>query len=64
MLLRALGIFNPTMRELVEMGYLHETPVILDDSKLHGVLGAIVKTSYDAGIAATVAARFPRAVAA
>jgi nucleoside-diphosphate-sugar epimerase len=64
MLLRALGVFNPTMRELVEMGYLHETPVILDDSKLHGVLGAIVKTSYDDGIAATVAARFPGSVAA
>jgi nucleoside-diphosphate-sugar epimerase len=64
MLLRAIGLFNPTLRELVEMSYLHETPVILDDSKLHGVLGTIAKTSYDDGIAATVAARFPNAVAA
>ncbi len=30
----------------------------------HGPLGAIAKTSYDDGIAATVAARFPNAVAA
>lgn len=64
MLLRAIGLFNPTMRELVEMSYLHETPVILDDSKLRGVLGTIAKTSYDDGIAATVAARFPNAAAA
>jgi nucleoside-diphosphate-sugar epimerase len=64
MLLRAIGLFNPTLRELVEMSYLHETPVILDDSKLHGVLGTIAKTPYDDGIAATVAARFPNAVAA
>ena len=64
LLLRALGIFNPTMRELVEMSYLHETPVILDDTKLQRVLGTIAKTPYDVGIAATVAARFPKAVAA
>jgi nucleoside-diphosphate-sugar epimerase len=64
LLLRALGVFDPTMRELVEMAYLHETPVILDDSKLHAVLGTIAKTSYDDGIAATVAAWFPDVVAA
>src|ERR1035438_6802516 len=33
-LLKFLGLFNPTMREVVEMLYLQETPVILDDSKL------------------------------
>jgi nucleoside-diphosphate-sugar epimerase len=64
LLLRAIGLFNPTMRELVEMAYLHETPVLLDDRKLHRVLGTIAKTPYDAGIAATVAARFSRTVAA
>jgi nucleoside-diphosphate-sugar epimerase len=57
LLLRALGIFNPVMRELVEMSYLHETPVLLDDTKLRGVLGTIRKTPYDEGIRATVAAR-------
>jgi nucleoside-diphosphate-sugar epimerase len=33
-MLKFLGWFNPTMREVVEMLYLQETPVILDDSKL------------------------------
>jgi nucleoside-diphosphate-sugar epimerase len=64
LLLRALGLFDPTLRELVEMAYLHQTPVLLDDAKLHAVLGAISKTSYDDGIAATVAASGLRAAAA
>jgi nucleoside-diphosphate-sugar epimerase len=55
-LLRVIGLFNPLMRELVEMAYLHETPVILDDAKLRAVLGEIHKTPYDEGIRATVAA--------
>ena len=33
-MLKFLGWFNPTLREVVEMLYLQETPVILDDSKL------------------------------
>ena len=33
-MLRILGWFNPLMKELVEMAYLQETPVILDDSRL------------------------------
>jgi nucleoside-diphosphate-sugar epimerase len=56
LLLRAMGIVNPLMRELVEMAYLQQTPVLLDDAKLHGVLGTIRKTPYDDGIRATVAA--------
>jgi nucleoside-diphosphate-sugar epimerase len=56
LLLRAMGIVNPFMRELVEMAYLQQTPVILDDTKLRTVLGTIRKTSYDDGIRATVAA--------
>jgi nucleoside-diphosphate-sugar epimerase len=63
LLLRALGIFNPLMRELVEMSYLNETPVLLNDAKLEGVLGPIRRTPYDAGIRATVAAAMPPAVA-
>ena len=39
-MLRALGLFNPLMRELVELSYLWETPVILDDSKLQSVCSA------------------------
>jgi signal transduction histidine kinase len=33
-LLRALGLFNPLMREMVEMHYLLTEPVIMDDSAL------------------------------
>jgi nucleoside-diphosphate-sugar epimerase len=52
--LRIFGLFNPLMRELVEMQYLQSNPVILDDAKLTRVLGAIKKTSYADGIADTV----------
>ncbi len=64
LLLRAFGVFNPMMRELVEMSYLYETPVLLDDTKLRGLLGAIRKTSYDDGIRATVAAALDSALVA
>ena len=53
-LLKIMGWFNPLMRELIEMLYLQETPVILDDSKLHARLGALHKTSYDEGIQKTL----------
>lgn len=56
LMLRALGLFNPLMRELVEMQYLSETPVILDDTKLEQHLGGLTKTPYAEGIPATVAA--------
>ena len=48
--LKVLGWFNPLMRELPEMLYLQETPVILDDSKLLAKLGNVHKTPYDEGI--------------
>ena len=53
-ILKVLGWFNPLMRELPEMLYLEETPVILDDSKLLAKLGGIPKTSYDDGIRQTI----------
>ena len=56
LMLQALGLFNPVMRELVEMHYLWTTPVILDDTALHQLLGTIHKTSYDQGIELTLAA--------
>jgi nucleoside-diphosphate-sugar epimerase len=52
--LKLLGWFNPLMRELPEMLYLEETPVILDDSKLLAKLGNVYKTSYDDGIRQTI----------
>jgi len=53
-LLRMLGWFNPLMRELPEMLYLQETPVLLDDEKLCRELGEVHKTSYDEGIKLTL----------
>jgi nucleoside-diphosphate-sugar epimerase len=52
-MLKLLGWFNPTMREVVEMLYLQETPVILDDSKLMAKL-TVHKTPYDEGIRQTL----------
>lgn len=49
-LLRVLGLFNPLMRELVEMNYLMTEPVVLDDSALTKLLGPIAKTPYEEGI--------------
>ncbi|HWC98397.1 MAG TPA: NAD(P)H-binding protein [Candidatus Sulfopaludibacter sp.] len=53
-LLKLMGYFNPTIREVIEMLYLQETPVILDDSKLMSKLGPVHKTSYDEGIRKTL----------
>lgn len=53
-MLRALGWFNPLLRELPEMLYLQETPVLLDDEKLLHRLGPVRKTSYDEGIRLTL----------
>jgi len=55
-MLRLAGLFDPVMRELVEMNYLMTTPVIMDDSALEGLIGPLAKTSYADGIAQTMAA--------
>lgn len=55
-LLRLMGLFNPLMRELVEMNYLQTQPVIMDDSALRALLPAVHATPYDAGIAQALAA--------
>jgi nucleoside-diphosphate-sugar epimerase len=39
-LLRALGLVNPVMRELVEMQYEYQAPFIVDSSKITDKLGA------------------------
>jgi nucleoside-diphosphate-sugar epimerase len=54
-LLSMLGWFDANLREVVEMIYLQETPVILDDRKLAAKLGELRKTSYDEGIRETLA---------
>lgn len=53
-LLKILGWFSADMREIPEMMYLQETPVILDDSKLLAKLGNVHKTPYNEGIAQTI----------
>ncbi len=53
--MRAIGIVNPVLRELVEMWYLNDRPVILDDGKLRGVLGTVHETPLKEAIATTIA---------
>ncbi len=55
-IVRVMGLFNPLMRELVEMSYLQTTPVVLDDSALQKLLGPVKKTSYEEGIRKTLEA--------
>ena len=55
-MLRLLGLFNPFMREMVEMHYLLTEPVLMDDSSLQELLGPIDKTSYSDGVRACLAA--------
>jgi nucleoside-diphosphate-sugar epimerase len=56
MTLRVLGLFNPMMREMVEMHYLQTDPVLMDDSRLDKLLGGLKRTSYDQGIRSTLEA--------
>jgi nucleoside-diphosphate-sugar epimerase len=49
-LLRVIGLFNPTMREMVEMHYLLTDPVIMDDSALQRLIGPLAKTPYPEGL--------------
>jgi nucleoside-diphosphate-sugar epimerase len=53
-LLKVMGWFNPLYREVIEMLYLQETPVLLDDSKLRARFPDLRKTSYDDGIRQTL----------
>ncbi|MDY7230532.1 NAD-dependent epimerase/dehydratase family protein [Hyalangium rubrum] len=55
-MVRALGLFQPFMRELAEMHYLQTTPVLMDDSALRGLLGEVRKTPYEEGIRRTIEA--------
>jgi len=55
-MLRVMGLFQPVMRELVEMNYLLTTPVLLDDSALVGLLGSVHRTSYAEGLRLTLEA--------
>jgi nucleoside-diphosphate-sugar epimerase len=52
-LLRALGLINPTMRELVEMQYQFEEPFVVDTSKISNKLG-VQATPVDEALNATL----------
>ena len=54
LMLRALGVVSPFMRELPEMAYQWEAPFVLDDRKFRARF-AIAPTSIDDQVAATVA---------
>ncbi len=54
LIMRALGLFNPMMRELAEMAYEFEEPFVLDTSKYESTFGA-AGTPLAAAIASTVA---------
>jgi nucleoside-diphosphate-sugar epimerase len=49
-MLRVIGLFQPVMRELVEMNYLLTDPFILDDNALCALLGDVKKTSLQEGL--------------
>jgi hypothetical protein len=51
--LRALGLVNPTMRELVEMQYQFEEPFVVDSAKISNKLG-LGATPLDGAVAATL----------
>jgi nucleoside-diphosphate-sugar epimerase len=55
-MLRFLGLFDPILRELVEMHYLLTDPLIVDDSALQQLLGTIEKTPYSEGVRQSLAA--------
>ena len=55
LLLQAMGIFNPMMREIAEMYYLYDSGMLLDGTKLHQRIGAFPATSLTDGITATIA---------
>jgi nucleoside-diphosphate-sugar epimerase len=53
-MLPTLGLFNPLLREVVEMHYLWTTPVKLDDTRLGQLLPNLHKTPYPEGIRQTI----------
>ncbi|MCF6139022.1 SDR family NAD(P)-dependent oxidoreductase [Pseudalkalibacillus berkeleyi] len=53
-MIRFVGIFNPQMRELVEMMYLTEQPVVLSGAKYEREVGPVPRTSYREGIQQTI----------
>lgn len=53
-MIRFLGLFNGNMREVVEMFYLNEEPVVLEGLKYETQIGQLPKTSYKEGLKQTL----------
>ncbi len=53
-LMRWLSPFAPMLRELCEMRYLWEQPVLLDDRKLRTFLGAVPRTPIDEAVSTSL----------
>ncbi|KRG16444.1 SDR family NAD(P)-dependent oxidoreductase [Lederbergia galactosidilytica] len=53
-IVKLAGLFDPTMREVVEMFYLNEDPVVLDGAKYEREIGPLPRTSYQVGIKQTL----------
>lgn len=53
MLMRTVGLFNPTVRELLEMRYQFEEPFVVDSSDIRTLLG-VAATPVEEGLAQTV----------
>lgn len=53
-MIRFLGIFSPFMKEMVEMMYLTENPVLLSGEKYQNEIGSLPRTSYSQGIQETI----------
>src|SRR4051812_21067689 len=61
--LRWLGPFVPMLRQLLEVKYLWDQPVLLDDRKLRQFLGELRRTPLDRALRATLQptpAAYPR----
>ena len=57
-LLKAMGWFDPVLREVVKMRYLYDNPMALEDPRLEALLGRDFDTPFDAAVGATVAPFF------
>ncbi|PLR97553.1 SDR family NAD(P)-dependent oxidoreductase [Bacillus sp. T33-2] len=54
-MIRLLGLFNSGMREVVEMYYLNEEPVVLNGEKYEKQIGPLPRTPYREGLKQTLA---------
>ena len=53
-MISAVGLLNPTVRELSEMRYLFQEPFVVDSSKIRDRLG-VVATPVEEALATTMA---------